>query len=91
MGWMDKLKQAARGKSEMVEKGVDTAVNQVSKRTKGKYDDKLTKGAEQVKAKARSLDEERSARPPDATPPPPPTPPPAPSPPTPPPAGSGPA
>ena len=62
MGLMDKLKQAARGKSAMVEKGIDSAVSQVDKRTKGKYRDKLTKGAEDIKAKARRLDEERAER-----------------------------
>ena len=59
---MDKLKQAARGKSAMVEKGIDSAVSQVDKRTKGKYRDKLTKGADDLKAKARRLDEERAER-----------------------------
>lgn len=62
MGLMDKVKQAAKGKSEMLEKGIDSAVQQVDRRTKGKYSDKLTKGAEDLKEKARRLDEERAGR-----------------------------
>ena len=90
MGWLDKVKQAAKGRSGMVEKGIDSAVGQVSKVTKGKYDDKLTKGADELKEQARKLDDARAdegappATPPPAatpptTPPTPPTPPPAPS------------
>ena len=95
MGWLDKVKQAVRGRSGTVEKGIDTAVDQASKVTKGKYDDTLTKGAEGLKEQARKLDDDRAgeasdpAGPPPAappTPPPPPasgpppsTPPPAPS------------
>ena len=62
MGLMDKLKQAAKGRSEMVEKGIDTAVGQVDKRTNGKYRDKLSKGAQSLKTQARRLDEERARR-----------------------------
>jgi hypothetical protein len=92
MGWLDKVKQAARGRSGMVEKGIDSAVDQVSKVTKGKYDDKLSKGADGLKQQARKLDDARADEgagpetppatpPPAATPPtsPPTTPPPAPS------------
>jgi len=62
MGLMDKLKQVAKGRSAMVEKGIDSAVSQVDKRTKGKYRDKLSKGAEDLKEKARRLDEEAAQR-----------------------------
>lgn len=56
MGIMDKVKQAVQGRSGMVEKGIDRAVGQVDKRTKGKYNDKLTKQATGLKARARRLD-----------------------------------
>lgn len=59
MGLMDKAKRAVQGRSEKIERGVDQAAKAVDKRTGGKYRDKLTKGAEQVKSRARSMDEQR--------------------------------
>lgn len=56
MGIMDKVKQAVKGRSGMVEKGIDRAVGQVDKRTKGKYNNQLTKRATDLKARARRLD-----------------------------------
>ena len=59
MPLMDKIKQAVKGRSQMVEKGIDRAVGEVDKRTKGKYSDTLTTRAQDLKSRARSLDEER--------------------------------
>jgi hypothetical protein len=63
MALLDKVKQAVRGKSAKLEQGIDKAVGEVDKRTKGKYGDKLTKGAEALKSRARDLDEERRGGP----------------------------
>lgn len=60
MGLMDKAKNALRGRSAMVEKGIDRAASEADKRTKGKYGDKLHSSAEQLKERARKLDEERA-------------------------------
>jgi hypothetical protein len=60
MGLMDKAKQAMKGRSEMVEKGIDKAVVQVNRRTNNKYGDKLTKGAQDLKQRARKLDDGRA-------------------------------
>ena len=65
MPLMDKIKQAVRGRSAMVEKGIDRAVGEVDKRTKGKYSDKLTDRAQDLKSKARELDDERRDPPAD--------------------------
>ncbi len=65
MGFMDKVKQAAKGRSAMVEKGIDLAVTQVNKRTGGKYQATLTKRANDMKDRARKLDDERPDRRPD--------------------------
>lgn len=59
MGLMDKAKQAVKGRSAQIERGVDQAAKMVDKRTGGKYRDKVAKGAEQVKSKARTLDDDR--------------------------------
>lgn len=63
MGLMDKAKQAVKGRSAQIERGVDQAAKMVDKRTGGKYRDKVTKGAEQVKSKARTLDDDRRDQP----------------------------
>ncbi len=60
MALMDKLKQAVKGRSAMVEKGIDRAVTEANKRTNGKYEAKLTKGARDLKARARRLDDDRN-------------------------------
>jgi hypothetical protein len=67
MALLDKVKQAVRGKSAKLEQGIDKAVGEVDKRTKGKYGDTLTKGAEALKGRARELDDDRRDGP--ATPP----------------------
>ena len=59
MPFMDKIKQAVKGRSHMLEKGIDTAVAQVNKRTGGKYDTTLTKRAQDLKSRAQRLDDER--------------------------------
>lgn len=59
MGLMDKAKQAVKGRSAQLERGVDQAAKMVDKRTGGKYRDKVAKGADQLKSKARTLDEDR--------------------------------
>lgn len=59
MGFIDKVKQAAKGRSAMVEKGIDLAVTQVNKRTGGKYSGTLTKRANDIKERARKLDDDR--------------------------------
>ncbi len=59
MPFMDKLKQAVKGRSAMVEQGIDKAVAQVNKRTGGKYSGTLTKRAADLKSRARRLDEQR--------------------------------
>jgi hypothetical protein len=90
MALMDTLKQLMKGRSEVVERGIDTAVAQL-----GRYGDQLKRSAEAAKAQARNLDPERSAPggtvavpdtptpagPPPTTATPPPTPPPPPPPP----------
>lgn len=58
MGIMDKAKGALKGKSDKVAKAVDGAGEQVNKRTKGKYADKISKGSERLKRKAQELDTE---------------------------------
>lgn len=65
MGLMDKVKQAVQGRSEMVEKGIDRAVGEVNKRTRGKYRDTLTQRAGALKDRARQLDDQRREPPPD--------------------------
>lgn len=60
MGLLDKAKSALKGRSGMVEKGIDRAVTEADKRTKGKYGDKLRSSAEQIKERARELDDERA-------------------------------
>ncbi len=59
MGLLDKAKQAMKGKSSTIEKGIDAAVKAADTRTNGKYRDKLSQGAERAKAKARTMDDER--------------------------------
>lgn len=58
MGWMDKAKQALKGRSGTIEKGIDTAVDRLG--TRGKS---LRKPAEGLKARVRDLDEDRKRRP----------------------------
>ena len=60
MGLMDKAKQAMKGRSEMVEKGIDRAVAEANKRTKGKYGETLTTRAQDLKQRARQLDDQRN-------------------------------
>ncbi len=57
MPLMARLKQAMKGRSTMVEKGIDRAVAQVNKRTGGKYGDTLAKRADYLKQRARQLDD----------------------------------
>lgn len=57
MGLMDKAKDAIKGRSQMVEKGIDVAADQVNKRSKGKYAQKVNAQASKLKAQARQLDE----------------------------------
>lgn len=59
MGLMDKVKQAMKGRSEAVERGIDAAASAADKRTKGKYREKLQQGATRLKAQSRKLDDER--------------------------------
>jgi hypothetical protein len=63
MALMDKVKQALKGRSSSLEQGIDKAVQQVNARTKGKYGDTLSKGADALKKGTRQLDEERRDRP----------------------------
>jgi hypothetical protein len=60
MGLMDKAKAMIKGRSAVVEKGIDSAVTEANKRTGSKYDDKLASGAETLKDQARKLDEDRA-------------------------------
>jgi hypothetical protein len=60
MGLMDKARQAMKGRSQMVEKGIDRAVSEANKRTKGKYGETLTARAQDLKQRARSLDDARN-------------------------------
>lgn len=93
MGIMDKAKDALKGKSDKVAKAVDSAGEQVNKRTKGKYADKISKGSETLKRKAQELDTEHrgtgAATGGAPTSPPPSSPPPSSPPPSPPTGGTG--
>lgn len=63
MGLMDKAKQAVQGRSRKIEEGVDKATREIDRRTGGKYRDKLAKGADTVKSRAREMDDDRRSRP----------------------------
>ena len=54
MALMDTVKQLMKGRSEVVERGIDTAVGHL-----GRYSEQLKRQAEAVKAQARTLDAER--------------------------------
>lgn len=54
MGLLDTMKQVMKGRSEMVERGIDTAVERL-----GRFSSTLEQRAQTVKEKARSLDPER--------------------------------
>ena len=54
MALMDTVKQLMKGRSEVVERGIDTAVDRL-----GRYSDSLKKQAETLKERARTLDTER--------------------------------
>ena len=56
MSILDKVKKMVSGKTPQIEKAVDKAVGTIDDKTKGKYSDKLTKGAEKAKEGVRSLD-----------------------------------
>jgi hypothetical protein len=56
MGIMDNAKNALRGRSAKVADAVDTAVEKVDQRTKGKYRDKLDSGAGKLKETVTKLD-----------------------------------
>jgi hypothetical protein len=58
MGIMDNVKNAVRGRSGKVADAVDTAVDKVDQRTKGKYRDKLDTGAGKVKETVTKFDPE---------------------------------
>lgn len=58
MGIMENVKNAVRGRSGKVADAVDTAVDKVDQRTKGKYRDKLDSGAGKVKETVTKLDPE---------------------------------
>lgn len=58
MGIMENVKNAVRGRSDKVADAVDTAVDKVDQRTKGKYRDKLDSGAGKVKETVTKLDPE---------------------------------
>ena len=57
MGLMDKAKGAIKGRSSMIEKGIDVAADQVNKRSKGKYASKVNEQASKLKAQARQMDQ----------------------------------
>ncbi|MFN3216244.1 MAG: Rv0909 family putative TA system antitoxin [Acidimicrobiales bacterium] len=61
MGIMDNVKNAVRGRSGKVADAVDTAVDKVDQRTKGKYRDKLDSGAGKVKETVTKLDPDAEA------------------------------
>jgi hypothetical protein len=56
MNIMDNVKKVVRGRSVKVAGAVDTAVDKVDRRTKGKYSDKLHSGAGKVKDTVSKLD-----------------------------------
>lgn len=56
MALMDTVKQLMKGRSEAVEKGIDTALGHL-----GRYGDQLKRSAEAAKTQARKLDAERDA------------------------------
>jgi hypothetical protein len=70
MALMDTVKQLMKGRSEVVERGIDTAIGHL-----GRYSEQLKRSAEVAKAQARNLDPDRDAASgtvvvPDATTPP---------------------
>ena len=56
MALMDTVKQLMKGRSEVVERGIDTAVDRL-----GRYSEQLKRSAEAAKAQARNLDPDRDA------------------------------
>jgi hypothetical protein len=60
MGLMDRVKRAVEGRSGTIEKGIDRAVSQVNRRTRGRYAGTLEKGARTLKDQARKLDDRRA-------------------------------
>ena len=56
MALMDTVKQLMKGRSEVVERGIDTAVDRL-----GRYSEQLKRSAEVAKAQARNLDPDRDA------------------------------
>jgi hypothetical protein len=56
MALMDTVKQLMKGRSEVVERGIDTAMDHL-----GRYGEQLKRSAEVAKAQARNLDPDRDA------------------------------
>ncbi|MGV3759069.1 MAG: antitoxin [Actinomycetota bacterium] len=61
MGFMDKVKDLAKGRGKQIDQGIDKVADVIDDKTGGKHADKIDQAAEKAKDLADKLDDDPKA------------------------------